>query len=133
MVTMKVLYTLEWIPEKYKKLKEKDITSWFWQQVRKHFWFFHKISDQSSDLKPCDCIVWVEFDWFKISWLIEFKISKNKKKMNVDSLLRPNQRQWLKLRKDNNWQALVWLYSTEKNIIYIFDIDDVIKYKEFCL
>jgi len=35
---------------------EKDFTAWFGTQHKRKFAFWHKISDQSRGLKPCDAI-----------------------------------------------------------------------------
>ena len=128
-IGMNVLFVTDWIPERYKKLHEKDITSWVWKQIRDDKWFFYKISDNSADLKPCDAVVNWKVSQKYINWIVEFKISKNKWKINIYSLLRPNQIQWLLLYKKNGWGWYVALYSTEKNLLYRLDIEDVINDK----
>lgn len=86
---------------------EKTFSSRFWRQIHSNWWFRHKISDMSIDAKPCDAVIWL--GWY--TCLCEIKVWNNKKKVDVYNLLRPNQKFWLRKRKENWWNSIVVYYS----------------------
>jgi len=90
---------------------EAKFTSRFWKQIINNKWFRHKISDQSSWNKPCDSIVWL----FWKTFLLEIKVWKNKTKVDVFNMLRPNQKFFLQRRQDNWWTSIVIYYSKYHN------------------
>lgn len=109
-------------PDRWFK-NEAEFTTWFWKQIKDRWGFFHKISDESSNMKPCDAIF--AFDW--ISWLIEFKYQKTKK-CKPFYLLRGSwpskpwfQVKWLQLNQRNGWLSLVVVYNKNKNMFTVID------------
>ena len=107
------------LPAKWFK-NEAEFTIRFGKQIKEHWGFWHKISDMSIELKP--------FDWIlAISWYvaaIEIKTSDNKCKIDVEKMLRPNQKTGLRKFKKNWWNALVCYYSKTYNKYFIRNIDD---------
>ena len=88
-------------------INEKSFTAWFWCQIHNIGWFRHKISDMSIDAKPCDSII--GFNW--LFALVEFKIGKEIKKVDVYKKLRPCQAFGLSRYKKNWWVSLVIYYN----------------------
>lgn len=107
------------LPSKWFKT-EAEFTTWFWRQIKEAWGFRHKISDMSIELKPFDWILAI--DWYVAA--IEIKTSDNKCKVDVEKMLRPNQKTGLWKFKKNWWNALVCYYSKTHNKYFIRNIDD---------
>jgi len=86
---------------------EKSFTARLWREIHSKRWFWHKISDQSQNYKPCDSIFWI--DWF--CWLVEIKYWKETRNVNVSKKLRRNQQFALERYQKNGWQSIVIYYS----------------------
>lgn len=99
---------------------EAKFTAWFWWEIRKRWWFWHKISDASIDYKPADAIVWL--DW--LTCLLEIKHWKEKREVNLFKKLRANQSFWLKRRRKNWWKSLVIYYNQTYHKYYIIVFDE---------
>lgn len=99
---------------------EAEFTTWFWRQIKEAWGFRHKISDMSIELKPFDWIF--ALNWY--TWAIEIKVSDNKCKVDVEKMLRPNQKSGLWKYKKNWWNALVCYYSKVYNKYFIRSIDE---------
>lgn len=99
---------------------EAEFTSWFGRQIKDKWWFWHKISDMSIELKPFDAIL--ALDWYIAA--VEIKVSDHKQKVNVTKMLRDNQRSWLSKYKKNWWNALVIYYNKICNKYFIREYTD---------
>lgn len=108
---MPLQYTLPNKPFK----NEAEFTTWFGRQIKEHWWFRHKISDMSIELKPFDWILAV--DWYIAA--VEIKVSDHKHKVNVYKMLRDNQKTWLAKYKKNWWNSLVIYYNKIINQYFI--------------
>lgn len=106
--------------QKHSFISEKEFTTWFWNQIDKKWWLWHKISDQSSDLKPCDWIVAI--NW--LCWLVEIKVWNEKKKINVFKKLRPNQAFGLRKYKQNWWTSIVVYYSKLHHKYWVMEFEE---------
>lgn len=99
---------------------EAEFTIWFGRQIKEKWWFRHKISDMSIELKPFDAIL--ALDWYVAA--VEIKVSDHKHKINVSKMLRDNQRSWLSKYKKNWWNALVIYYNKIVNKYFIREYTD---------
>ena len=92
---------------------EAKFSAWFWKKLKNRWGFYHKISDESRGMKPCDAI----FALWWLSWLIEFKVT-DRKSYKPYYLLRGSsaklpgfQVKWLSLNSKNGWFSLVCIYN----------------------
>jgi len=99
---------------------EKEFTTRFGREIRKIWWFWHKISDADPGYKPADAIAWYN----NKAYLIEFKVWSEKKRTDVIKKLRLNQIAWLSKRYDCWLDAIIIYYNKYYNEYY------VIKYKK---
>jgi hypothetical protein len=102
---------------------EARFSTWYGKQLKDRGGMYHKISDESRWMKPCDSIF--AFDW--LVWIIEFKVTK-KKTYKPYMLLRGSsvrlpgyQIKWLDLYQKNGWLSLVAVYNKLYETITIID------------
>lgn len=93
---------------------EKEFTHRYGGNIRDNWWFWHKISDVDSRLKPFDAVTCVNGK----STYIEIKVGNEKESCNVYNKLRPNQIFWLRLVAKNWGEALV-IYYNKIHDIYV--------------
>lgn len=115
---------LYFIPPNKPFKNEAEFTTWFWRQIKEHWWFRHKISDMSIELKPFDWILAI--DWYVAA--VEIKVSDHKHKVDVYKMLRDNQKTWLAKYKKNWWNSLVIYYNKVINQYFIreYNPDDLV-------
>ena len=102
---------------------ESRFSAWFGRQVKEKGWMYHKISDESRGMKPCDAVF--AFEW--IHWLIEFKVTAKKnykpfKMLRWSSVMLPwFQVKGLTLYQKNGWLSLVAVYNKSNNTWVLID------------
>jgi len=106
---------------------EAEFTTWFWWQITKRGWFFHKISDYSLWFKPFDAI----FALGGLVWAIEFKSTPSMScypytMLRWSSIKKP----WTQVKSlldywNNGWLSLVVVYSTRNHRYQVLEFKDL--------
>lgn len=102
---------------------EAEFTTWYWWQIRKNWWFFHKISDESRGLKPFDSLL--SYKWYVAA--VEIKYVKSASchpywLLRWSSPSKPGaQVQWLRDFQINGWNSIVVVYSATKHAYIVVD------------
>jgi hypothetical protein len=102
---------------------ESSFTGWLGKMINTDWWFFYKISDESSWHKPFDCII--SYQWFICA--CEIKYTKHWSCYPFQMLRGSSPKNpWSQVISLTNWQKNGWksiviVYSAKKNTFCVLD------------